>query len=143
MECGECTMCCEVLHIKEIKKPANVLCTFCDKGCTIHNKKPDSCKEFECMYYQMKKVNIAMRPDKCGVMFEKLEDDLIIGTVDSKHKDFKFVNGQITAFLKEGINVVVSKNGIPVVYHLDNVLPEEVLRRIYLINKRNNGSSSI
>ena len=41
------------------------------------------------------------------------------------------MQGQITAFLQQGINTVLSKNGIPVVYHLDAVTPESLLKRIH------------
>ena len=135
-ECGECTLCCELLYIKELNKPSNTLCTFCDKGCTIHNDKPKECQTFKCAYYQMKKVSIKLRPDNCGVIFEKLEDDLMLGTMNSKHKDFSFVQGQVSFFLKEKINVVLSKQGIPIVYHLDGIPPETILKRIHTLKNR-------
>jgi len=71
-----------------------------------------------------------MRPDNCGVIFEKIYDDLIFGTVNPNHKDFSFMSGQVEHFLKDGINVVVSKNGIPIVYHCDDASPEEILGRL-------------
>lgn len=136
MECGDCTLCCDLLYIKELNKPSNTLCTFCDKGCTIHNGKPKECASFKCAYYQMKVASEKMRPDNCGVIFEKLEDDLMFGSVNPKHKDFSFIQGQIQFFLKEGINVVLAKDGFPVVYHLDEVAPETILKRINTIQKR-------
>lgn len=74
-----------------------------------------------------------MRPDNIGVVFEKLEDDLMFGTVNPYHDNFSHMNGQINAFLKEGINTVLSKNGNLIVYHLDNVLPESLLKRVHNI----------
>ena len=79
----------------------------------------------------MEQVSVQMRPDNLGVVFEKLADDLMFGTVNPEHKDFKHMQGQITAFLQQGINTVLSKNGIPVVYHLDAVTPESLLKRIH------------
>ena len=72
-----------------------------------------------------------MRPDNLGVVFEKLEPDLMLGTVNPKHRDFRHMNGQINAFLKEGINVIISKNGTPIVHHLDSVSPESLLKRVH------------
>jgi hypothetical protein len=141
MECGECNVCCDIPYIEELNKAAHTLCSFYDAGCTIHDSKPNACAEFRCAYHQMAKASVKMRPDNCGVMFEKLEDDLMVGTVVPKHKDFKFVQGQIGAFLKENINVILYKNGQPTVYHLDTVKPERLLERIYKM--KNNGSSNI
>lgn len=142
VECGECTLCCELPYIKELNKPTYTLCSFCDNGCTIHDNKPKECSDFKCAYLQMKKVSVKMRPDNCGVIFEKLNNDLMLGTINPKHENLSFVKGQISYFLKEGINVVLSKQGVPIVYHLDDVSPELLLKRIYNI-KQNNGSSNI
>ena len=77
----------------------------------------------------MKIASIKLRPDNCGVVFEKVADDIMFGTADPNHKDFRFVDGQIRAFLNEGINVIISKHGQPIVYHLDSVAPEDILNR--------------
>jgi len=133
MECGTCTACCTLLKVDEIFKPAGSTCIHCSTNCDIYDSRPMACKEFSCAYHQMVSVNIAMRPDNIGVIFEKLAPDLMFGTINPKHKDFKHMNGQINAFLKEGINVVVSNNGQTTTYHLDNISPEKVLQRVYKI----------
>ena len=134
-KCGECTLCCEILHIEEenFKKPSNITCEHCiiNKGCKIYNERPESCRIFRCAYYQMDNVNILLRPDKCGVVFEKLDNDLMFGTVNTKHKDLKYIKGQINSFLKEKINVVLSINGQLTTYHLDDVNPETLFERIF------------
>ena len=81
----------------------------------------------------MENASELMRPDNIGVVFEKLEDDLMFGSVNPKHEDFKHMNGQIEYFLKEGINTVLMKNGNPIVYHIDDVSPEVLLKRVYEI----------
>ena len=133
MECGECTLCCKLLEVNEINKLAGNDCKYCTTKCSIYSIRPIACKEFSCAYHQMKKVSKKLRPDKCGVIFEKLEEDLIFGTVDPSHTELNFITGQINAFLKEDINIVLSKNGNPTVYHLDNIAPESVLKRVYSI----------
>jgi len=131
MECGECTLCCTLLDIPWMDSKAGEPCKFCDKGCTIHETKDERCSEYMCAYNQAEIASQKMRPDNCGVIFEKLEDDLMFGTINPEHKDFSFMSGQIDSFLKEGINVVVSKNGKSTTYHLDDVAPESLLTRIY------------
>ena len=131
MECGECTLCCTLCVVVELDKPAGSACEHCKNNCTIYENRPQSCRELSCAYHQMSQVSVKLRPDNCGVVFEKLDNDLMFGTVNPKHHDFTFINGQINSFLKEGINTVLSKNGQPIVYHLDNISPESLLKRVH------------
>jgi len=109
MECGECSVCCDIPVIDELKKPAFTLCKNYDlkcKNCKIYDKRPEECKNFECAYYQAPKANIAIRPDKCGVMFEMLSPRIFLGNL---HPDYEFsdvAKGQIDAFMKQGYSVV-------------------------------------
>lgn len=137
MECGQCTSCCYLPVVPELGKVAHTECQYCATGpsfygCLIYESKgrPKSCRVFQCAYRQVNVANIAMRPDHSGVMFEKLADDIMVGIVDPrKNKTFN-LQGQIKFFLNEGINVVISRKGIPVVYHLDAQAPGEVLKRL-------------
>jgi hypothetical protein len=105
MECGECTLCCNMLSIKELEKPVNTDCIYCDHGCEIHGNHPKECSEFNCMYVQVTDIGIELRPDKCKVIFEKMTDDLIIGTLDARHEITIEAKAQIRAFLDEGYTV--------------------------------------
>lgn len=129
--CNECQVCCTTCNINELKKLSGTECIHCDNGCGIYKDRPDSCKEFQCAYTQMDNVSVLMRPDNLGVVFEKLADDLMFGVVNSGHKSFKHMNGQINAFLKSNINVVIIKDNNPIVYHLDNTSPESLLKRVH------------
>jgi len=131
MECGECTACCTLLNITWMNSKAGEACKYCDKGCSIQETKDAKCQEYECAYTQMKVASEKMRPDHCGVIFERVEDDLMFGTVNPNHTEFGFINGQIDVFLKEGINVILSKEGQPAVYHVDEASPEDLLSRAY------------
>lgn len=131
--CGDCTLCCTTCNIEELKKPSGTECIHCSIKCDIYENRPDSCKDFKCAYIQMEKVSVLMRPDNLGVVFEKIADDLMFGIVNSGHSDFKHMKGQINAFLNSGINVVIMKNNNPIVYHLDNVSPESLLKRVHCI----------
>ena len=141
MECGSCTLCCTLLPVAYFNKPAGVTCKHCSVKCEIHKIRPAVCREYECAYYQMDKVSKKLRPDNCGIIFERLADDIMFGTVNPKHKDFKYVNGQIRHFLKEGLNVVLAKNGQTTTYCLDGVQPENILSRVYKMAEKTNGSS--
>jgi len=143
MECVTCTACCTLLDVPWMDKKAGEQCRYCDNGCTIHETKDARCREFNCAYAQMEQVNIAMRPDKCGVIFEKVEDDIMVGTLDTNGTSFPFLQGQVKEFLKEGLNAVLIKGGQPTVYHQDTAEPTEILSRVYKIARKNNGNRSL
>jgi len=130
VNCGECTLCCTLLPVDWMDSPAGETCQYCDNGCTIQDTKDDRCREFQCAYSQMEQVNIALRPDKCGVIFEKLDGDLVFGTVDPDRDEYPHIMGQVNNFNRSGANVVLVKNGITSVYPLDGVSNESVLARI-------------
>lgn len=48
--CGDCTLCCALERVPEIKKPGGRLCEHCDAGCVIHEDRPKSCRDFECAW---------------------------------------------------------------------------------------------
>jgi hypothetical protein len=56
----------------------------------------------------MSNVSINLRPDKCRVIFEKITDDIFIGTVDPDVKKLNDdVRGQIQTFLSGGFSIVL------------------------------------
>jgi uncharacterized protein len=51
--CGECSMCCYLFDLPELKKPKNKWCQHCDpgKGCSIHNQeRPEICGAYSCSW---------------------------------------------------------------------------------------------
>jgi len=105
-KCGECKACCKILLIEEVDSKPNEWCQHCNKnGCRIYDIRPKGCREFMCTWLQMNHVGIEMRPDKCGVVFEKFTDNVMMGGTDGKIKPI--VQGQIKFFNKEGISVVI------------------------------------
>ena len=108
MKCDSCTLCCELLPIKSLNKPANVMCKFCDKGCKIHKNIPFECGVFECAYYQMDRASENLRPDNCKIIFEKISDNLFFGTQDPRFEMTDFAKGQILSFVSQGFSVMIS-----------------------------------
>ena len=54
--CGSCTLCCKVVGIAELKKPADVWCGHCNKakGCRIYDTRPQVCRKYStenCEYH--------------------------------------------------------------------------------------------
>ena len=137
MECDGCTLCCELLEIKEVNSPAGELCKHCNNGCDIHDTIiPKECSGFYCVYLQMENASINLRPDKCGVIFEKITTDVFIGTVDSKKiilSDDAYE--QINSFLDEGFSVVLYHQRIkkPIIFNTPNRTKESVWFEVQIV----------
>ena len=70
--CGECSLCCKVLAIKELEKPDQEWCKHVikKKGCAIYADRPQVCKDFMCLWLDEKsKFPDSYRPDKIGAVF--------------------------------------------------------------------------
>lgn len=71
-ECGECNVCCVVLTIDdaELRKPQGYRCrnTLPDKSCAIYERRPNTCRDFNCGWRLLKWVREGLRPDKSGVL---------------------------------------------------------------------------
>ena len=110
MECGSCTLCCKLPFIKETDSKLNEWCDYCEPttGCKVYTIRPEECRIYNCVWAQMEKVGIDLRPDRCRVIFEKISDNVILGIKDPDYKLRKRVLGQIGAFNKEGISVLIA-----------------------------------
>jgi len=106
-ECGECTLCCKLLEVHDIPSPIGVYCQHCDKGCTIHESRPQECRGYQCMWSQMDDVGMEMRPDQCGIIFDRMSDDVISARLEEGMKLKPLVMGQINAFINEGFSILI------------------------------------
>ena len=64
--CGTCTLCCKILAIPELDKPAFQWCTHCTvgEGCTIHAERPETCRTFFCSYLVSPDLGDEWKPSK-------------------------------------------------------------------------------
>jgi hypothetical protein len=74
--CGECSLCCSVLEIEELKKPAGPPCANCRAGggCAIYSTRPPVCRDFECVWLSDRAVPRTLRPDRIGTLFMEAHD---------------------------------------------------------------------
>jgi hypothetical protein len=110
MKCDGCTACCKAFKIKELNKVPGGICKYVtENGCSVHgtDKMPEECSLFECAYYQVNKVNENLRPDKCGIIFEKVNDTIFFGTITDTIILDKYANIQINKFLEQGFSVIL------------------------------------
>ena len=68
--CGACSMCCQVLEIEELQKPAGLVCKDCISGggCKIYKDRPKVCRDFECEWKGDRGMTPKLRPDLVGTI---------------------------------------------------------------------------
>ncbi len=68
--CGSCTLCCKVMGIKELQKPAGTWCTHCapGKGCQIYDARPAECRSFNCYWLMRPEVGPEWKPDHSKIV---------------------------------------------------------------------------
>lgn len=69
-QCGTCTLCCKLLGIHELEKPAGAWCPHCKpgRGCGIYDDRPASCRSFTCGWLADPSMPDQVRPDRCKVV---------------------------------------------------------------------------
>jgi hypothetical protein len=68
--CGECTVCCRVLEITTLAKPAGTLCWHnTGEACGIYPTRPPACAQWNCLWLRIPALPEALRPDRSGVLF--------------------------------------------------------------------------
>lgn len=83
-KCGECTLCCKLLPVGEISKPAGTVCTQQrSKGCRIHSKPnyPRSCLLWSCAWLQDDLMPLP-RPDRAHYVIDTSPDFVTINGFD-------------------------------------------------------------
>lgn len=108
-ECGSCTACCYAFPVKWMDKPMNTACQYCDNGCTIQSTKPDECRDFDCSWRQSNVDNPKLRPDRCGIIFEKTKDDEFFGTVIEGGTVTEAARRQLQSFSRQGYTIRLSE----------------------------------
>ncbi len=119
--CGTCTMCCKVMAIKEIDKPANQWCKDCTpgKGCNIYETRPESCAGFECVWLQTQyrrhgehAMPAEARPDRSKVVIDVRGNGAgLVFFVDPAYPEAHkrgYISKVIGSSLRRGEEVVVA-----------------------------------
>ena len=115
--CGPCTMCCKVLVLDHFKKDAGILCSPCivKGGCSIYEKRPQVCQDFECDWMMERSIPQTLRPDKVGTLLMEDEDSGEYHAVVDPSTPFAWRHPLMFKFLvakaKEG-TTVVAKAGL-------------------------------
>jgi hypothetical protein len=76
--CGECTLCCKIMAIEQLAKPASSWCPHCKpgRGCRIYPERPDECRGFNCMWLVNDHLEEAWRPSKSKLVLTTSDDGI-------------------------------------------------------------------
>jgi hypothetical protein len=87
--CGDCDLCCRLLAIEPLAKPAGPLCVHFEQGCSIYPERPDACRGFRCLWLKSERLGPgsrlgrAWRPDQAHfVMYAERDDQRLNVVVD-------------------------------------------------------------
>lgn len=73
--CGSCTLCCTLVPVGELRKPANTRCEHqFSKGCRIYPSRPPSCRAWNCAWLTDPTTLHLRRPDKVGYVIDSMPD---------------------------------------------------------------------
>jgi len=63
--CGACNLCCKVLQVESLNKPAGQWCVHVLKGrgCGIHGRHPDDCRSFRCGWLDSPELGPEWKPE--------------------------------------------------------------------------------
>jgi hypothetical protein len=71
--CGDCTLCCRLLPVAEIEKPALAKCRHqCRRGCRVYDARPVSCRAWSCQWLQGHPTG--PRPDRAHLCIDPMPD---------------------------------------------------------------------
>ncbi len=75
--CGDCGMCCKLLSIEALAKPAGAWCGSFKRGqgCSIYADRPPACQGFICLWLDSEKLDDAWRPDRAKFLMYTERDD--------------------------------------------------------------------
>jgi hypothetical protein len=76
--CGDCTLCCRVMAIEELDKPAGKWCRHCQpsRGCRIYENRPNECRDFNCLWLVDARFGPDWKPSKSKLVLTTSDDGI-------------------------------------------------------------------
>ena len=91
--CGDCTLCCKVMAIEELAKPADSWCPHCKpgRGCLIYAARPAECRTFSCLWLIDDRLDQHWKPTGSKLVLTTSPDGIEIrcdpGFPDARRKE--------------------------------------------------------
>jgi hypothetical protein len=83
--CGDCSLCCKLLAIDALNKPAGSWCPHCapGRGCGVYADRPSECRTFHCCWLTTPNLGPEWRPTKSKmVLYVEGEKNVLAVRVD-------------------------------------------------------------
>ncbi len=79
-QCGDCTLCCKIMAIEELAKPAGQWCRHCEpsRGCLTYGTRPSECRDFDCLWLIDERFGTHWKPGRSKLVVTASEDGLEI-----------------------------------------------------------------
>lgn len=132
-QCGECTLCCTLLPVPVLDKPANTDCVNCNGGCSIYEERPTPCRTYHCEWLKGEFPE-EWRPDKSHVVFEAMsEEPLILALIERGYENvLPEMTSGLVHYLAQG-KAIVATNGAALV---PEGMTEDAVKKSVLDAKR-------
>lgn len=77
-ECGDCSLCCKVMAIEELTKPAGSWCDQCEPGhgCRNYQDRPGECRNFRCLWLIDPRFGEHWKPNRSKIVLTTSADGL-------------------------------------------------------------------
>jgi len=77
-QCGDCSLCCKVMAIETLAKPASAWCPHCapKRGCAIYKDRPAECVGFSCLWLVNDLLDERWKPSKARFVLTTSEDGI-------------------------------------------------------------------
>lgn len=88
--CGTCSLCCKLVYVEELQKPAHQWCVHNrpGKGCAIWGEHPEVCKAWQCGWILMPQLDERWKPERCGfILRNRFESQQLVIDVDPAKPD--------------------------------------------------------
>src|SRR5689334_21390336 len=86
--CQDCTLCCKLVAVFELEKPAQEWCQHCEigKGCKIYEARPADCRTFYCGWLLDERISDDWRPSRWKMVVQ-CEPTRIVIHVDKDRRE--------------------------------------------------------
>jgi hypothetical protein len=116
-QCGGCTLCCKLMGVRQLGKPAGAWCVHCEcsTGCAIYETRPEDCRIFNCGYLYMPNLDERWKPAVCKFVLSTDETESHMKIVvdpdrpDAGHKEpyYSAFKSWACVAVRQGGNVLV------------------------------------
>lgn len=116
--CGDCDLCCKLVAVESLSKPAYTRCEFMQAGggCAIYGSHPSDCQAFSCGWLDIDALGEEWRPNRCGFLIRvEMAAKLLCIDVDPDRPD-AWRHDPFHAVIKEWSQMAWTQQGQVMVY---------------------------